>query len=54
MSVSIEAVQAADIPEVLSFALQARDELFPTLSATGIPTIWRSLKPSTLRAAGGF
>ena len=37
MSVSIEAVQAADIPDVLSFALQARDELFPTLSATGVP-----------------
>lgn len=37
MSVSIEAVQAADIPQVLSFALQARDELFPTLSATAVP-----------------
>ncbi len=37
MGVSIQAVKAADIPEVLSFALQARDELFPTLSATGTP-----------------
>ena len=54
MSVSIEAVQAADIPEVLSFALQARDELFLRSVPPVSPTIWRSLKPSTLRAAGGF
>lgn len=54
MGVSIRAVKAADIPEVLSFALQARDELFPTLSTTGTPMIWRSSKPFTFRVAGSF
>ena len=33
----IQAVTAADIPEALAFVLAARAELFPTLSATGMP-----------------
>ena len=33
----IQVAAAADIPEVLRFVLQARAELFPKLSATGMP-----------------
>ncbi|MBV4487978.1 GNAT family N-acetyltransferase [Pseudomonas sp. SWRI153] len=34
---TIQAVCAADIPDVLTFTLDARAELFPKLSATGTP-----------------
>ena len=34
----LQAVTVADIPDVLAFLLQARAELFPKLSATGMPT----------------
>lgn len=34
---NIQAVAAADIADVLTFALEARAELFPKLSATGTP-----------------
>ena len=54
MSVSIEAVQAADIPQVLSFALQARDELFPTLSATGVPQDLAQFEAIYLEGGGRF
>jgi hypothetical protein len=35
---TIQAVSAADISETLIFVLQARAELFPMLSAAGMPT----------------
>ncbi|MBH3466996.1 GNAT family N-acetyltransferase [Pseudomonas carnis] len=54
MSVSIEAVQAADIPQVLSFALQAREELFPTLSATGVPHDLAQFEAIYLEGGGRF
>ena len=54
MGVSIRAVKAADIPEVLSFALQARDELFPTLSATGIPHDLAQFEAVYLQGGGQF
>lgn len=54
MSVSIEAVQAADIPQVLSFALLARDELFPTLSATGVPQDLAQFEALYLEGSGRF
>ena len=54
MSVSIEAVQAADIPQVLSFALLARDELFPTLSATGVPHDLAQFEAIYLEGSGRF
>ena len=54
MAVSIQAAKAADIPEVLSFALQARDELFPTLSATGIPHDLAQFEAVYLKGGGQF
>ena len=54
MGVSIRAVKAADIPEVLSFALQARDELFPTLSATGMPHDLAQFEAVYLQGGGQF
>lgn len=54
MGVSIRAVKAADIPEVLSFALQARAELFPTLSATGIPDDLAQFEAVYLQGGGQF
>ena len=54
MGVSIQAVKAADIPEVLSFALQARDELFPTLSATGMPHDLAQFEAVYLQGGGQF
>ena len=54
MGVSIQAAKAADIPEVLSFALQARDELFPTLSATGIPHDLAQFEAVYLQGGGQF
>ena len=54
MGVSIRAVKAADIPEVLSFALQARDELFPTLSTTGTPHDLAQFEAVYLQGGGQF
>ena len=54
MGVSIRAVKAADIPEVLSFALQARAELFPTLSATGMPHDLAQFEAVYLQGGGQF
>ena len=54
MGVSIQAAKAADIPEVLSFALQARDELFPTLSATGMPHDLAQFEAVYLQGGGQF
>lgn len=34
---TIQAVSAADIPDVLTFTLKARAELFPKLSGSGVP-----------------
>ena len=54
MGVSIQAAKAADIPEVLSFALQARDELFPTLSTTGTPHDLAQFDAVYLQGGGQF
>lgn len=54
MGVSIQAVKAADIPEVLSFALQARAELFPTLSATGMPHDLAQFEAVYVKGGGQF
>ncbi len=54
MGISIRAVKAADIPEVLSFALQARAELFPTLSATGMPHDLAQFEAVYLQGGGQF
>jgi len=54
MGVSIRAVKAADIPEVLSFALQARAELFPTLSATGMPHDLAQFEAVYVQGGGQF
>jgi GNAT superfamily N-acetyltransferase len=50
----IQAVSDADIPEVLDFVLNARAELFPKLSATGIPDDLARFAEVYLRGAGRF
>ncbi|KII36493.1 GNAT family N-acetyltransferase [Pseudomonas fluorescens] len=50
----IQAVSDADIPEVLNFALKARAELFPKLSATGMPDDLARFAEVYLRGAGRF
>lgn len=51
---TIEAVSASDIPEVLAFVLQARAELFPKLSATGIPVDLQNFEEIYVRGEGAF
>ncbi|MFJ2325768.1 GNAT family N-acetyltransferase [Pseudomonas sp. NPDC087690] len=50
----IQAVSDADIPEVLDFVLKARAELFPKLSATGMPDDLARFAEVYLRGAGRF
>lgn len=50
----IQAVTAADIPEVVRFVLQARAELFPTLSATGMPADLADFEAIYLHGDGRF
>ena len=50
----IQAVSDADIPEVLNFVLKARAELFPKLSATGMPDDLARFAEVYLRGAGRF
>ena len=50
----IQAVTAADIPEVLAFVLAARAELFPTLSATGMPADLAHFEAIYLHGDGRF
>ncbi|WP_139811359.1 GNAT family N-acetyltransferase, partial [Pseudomonas synxantha] len=54
MRPKIQVVTLADLPEVLSFALQARDELFPKLSATGIPDDLAQFETIYLQGDGQF
>jgi GNAT superfamily N-acetyltransferase len=50
----IQAVSDADIPEVLNFVLKARAELFPKLSATGMPDDLARFAEVYLRGEGRF
>ncbi|MFK9007417.1 GNAT family N-acetyltransferase [Pseudomonas pergaminensis] len=50
----IQAVTAADIPEVVRFVLQARAELFHTLSATGMPADLADFEAIYLHGDGRF
>lgn len=50
----IQTVSDADIPEVLDFVLSARAELFPKLSATGMPDDLARFAEVYLRGAGRF
>ncbi|MFJ5238895.1 GNAT family N-acetyltransferase [Pseudomonas neuropathica] len=50
----IQTVSDADIPEVLDFVLKARAELFPKLSATGMPDDLARFAEVYLRGAGRF
>lgn len=48
------AITAADIPDVLTFVLQARAELFPPLSAAGLPADLASFEATYLQGGGQF
>ncbi|MFZ3279742.1 GNAT family N-acetyltransferase [Pseudomonas sp.] len=50
----IQTVSDADIPEILSFVLKARAELFPKLSATGMPDDLARFTEVYLRGEGRF
>lgn len=50
----IQAVTAADIPEVLRFVLEARAELFPKLSAVGVPADLAQFEAVYLQGEGQF
>lgn len=50
----IQPVVAADIPEVLTFVLHARAELFPALSATGLPADLAHFDTTYLQGNGRF
>lgn len=50
----IQPVAAADIPEVLAFVLQARAELFPKLSASGLPADLAQFEATYLHGGGRF
>lgn len=50
----IQAVTRADIPEVLAFTLQARAELFPKLSASGLPADLAHFESTYLQGDGEF
>ncbi|WDU63904.1 GNAT family N-acetyltransferase [Pseudomonas poae] len=50
----IQAVAAQDIPEVLAFVLQARAELFPKLSAAGMPDDLARFEAVYLKGEGQF
>ena len=50
----IQPVVAADIPDVLTFVLQARAELFPKLSRAGTPADLADFEAVYLQADGQF
>jgi GNAT superfamily N-acetyltransferase len=50
----LQAVTVADIPDVLAFLLQARAELFPKLSATGMPADLAQFAATYLEGDGRF
>jgi GNAT superfamily N-acetyltransferase len=50
----IQVATAADIPEVLRFVLQASAELFPKLSATGMPADLARFEATYLHGDGRF
>ncbi|MGF6097698.1 N-acetyltransferase family protein [Pseudomonas sp. 18175] len=50
----IQPVVAVDIPEVLDFVLQARAELFPKLSAAGMPDDLAQFEATYLKGDGRF
>ncbi|CRM28689.1 MULTISPECIES: GNAT family N-acetyltransferase [Pseudomonas] len=50
----IQAVTTADIPDVLRFVLQARAELFPKLSAAGMPADLAQFEAIYLQGDGQF
>ncbi|PQZ85287.1 MULTISPECIES: GNAT family N-acetyltransferase [Pseudomonas] len=52
--ISFHPVTLAEIPEVLDFVLQARAELFPTLSAAGMPTDLAQFEAVYLQGDGEF
>jgi Acetyltransferases len=52
--ITIQTFSAADIPEVLIFVLQARAELFPKLSATGMPTDLARFEATYIHGDGQF
>lgn len=50
----IQGVTCADIPAVLAFVLDARTELFPKLSATGLPDDLARFEATYLQGDGQF
>jgi GNAT superfamily N-acetyltransferase len=50
----IQPVVAADIPDVLTFVLQARAELFPKLSGAGMPADLADFEAVYLQSDGQF
>ena len=51
---NIHAVTAADIPQVLTFVLQARAELFPKLSEAAMPDDLAQFESTYLEGGGQF
>ena len=51
---TIEVVTRSEIAEVIDFVMQARAELFPKLSATGIPPDLANFEETYLNGAGLF
>ena len=50
----IQSVAAVDIPQVLDFVLQARADLFPKLSAAGMPDDLEQFEATYLQGDGRF
>lgn len=51
---TLRTVTAADLPQVLAFVLQARAELFPTLSATDLPDDLARFEAVYIKGEGRF
>lgn len=51
---NIQTVTVAEIPEVLAFVMAARAELFPKLSATGMPADLAQFEATYLQGDGHF
>lgn len=51
---TLRTVTAADLPQVLTFVLQARAELFPTLSATDLPDELARFEAVYIKGEGRF
>ncbi|TFY86576.1 GNAT family N-acetyltransferase [Pseudomonas kairouanensis] len=52
--ITTHAVTPADLPEVLDFVLQARTELFPKLSAAGMPGDLAQFEATYIKGDGRF